>query len=73
MCSQVDRFKILTTYLRRTKAISLKESAIKRRGYDFDVTECDRIFDCLLREMHVRFLDDHVMPSHEELIGCTYC
>ena len=45
----------------------------KKKKYTFNMTKCDRIFDILLEEKHIKLSDPHIIPSHEELRGRSYC
>src|SRR6266498_5121750 len=39
--------------------------------FSFDVAKCDRIFDAMLKDKHIRI--SHTLPLFEELKRCAYC
>ncbi|KAK1662571.1 hypothetical protein QYE76_050730, partial [Lolium multiflorum] len=43
------------------------------RGFDFDVTKTEQIFDLLLAEKHIKVPEGHKFPTVQELNGKPYC
>ncbi|KAK1678643.1 hypothetical protein QYE76_039491 [Lolium multiflorum] len=43
------------------------------RGFDFDVTKTEQIFDLLLAEKHIKIPEGHKVPTVQELNGKPYC
>ncbi|KAK1669329.1 hypothetical protein QYE76_057488 [Lolium multiflorum] len=43
------------------------------RGFDFDVTKTEQIFDLLLAEKHIKIPEGHKVPTMQELNGKPYC
>ncbi|KAK1649201.1 hypothetical protein QYE76_067006 [Lolium multiflorum] len=43
------------------------------RGFDFDVTKTEQIFDLLLAEKHIKIPEGHKFPTVQELNGKPYC
>jgi hypothetical protein len=43
------------------------------KGFDFDESKVDRIFDLLLREKQLKLLEGHKFPTAQELQGRPYC
>ncbi|KAK1669074.1 hypothetical protein QYE76_057233 [Lolium multiflorum] len=43
------------------------------RGFDFDVTKTEQIFDLLLAEKHIKVPEGHKVPTVQELNGKPYC
>ncbi|KAK1608188.1 hypothetical protein QYE76_031861 [Lolium multiflorum] len=43
------------------------------RGFDFDVTKTEQIFDLLLAEKHIKIPEGHKVPTVQELNGRPYC
>src|SRR5215213_4619491 len=43
------------------------------RGFDFDVTKTEQIFDLLLTEKHIKVPEGHKIPTVQELNGKPYC
>jgi hypothetical protein len=41
--------------------------------FTFDITKCDRFFDCLLQEKQIKLPNNHVIPSSEQLKKYAYC
>ncbi|KAK1694399.1 hypothetical protein QYE76_011096 [Lolium multiflorum] len=43
------------------------------RGFDFDVTKAEQIFDLLLKEKQLKVPEGHKIPTVQELNGKPYC
>ncbi|KAK1626763.1 hypothetical protein QYE76_001078 [Lolium multiflorum] len=43
------------------------------KGFDFDVTKTEQIFDLLLTEKHIKVPEGHKIPTVQELNGKPYC
>ena len=43
------------------------------KGFDFDVTKAERIFDLLLKEKQLKLPENHKLPTAQELQGRLYC
>ncbi|KAK1621182.1 hypothetical protein QYE76_026699 [Lolium multiflorum] len=43
------------------------------RGFDFDVTKAEQIFDLLLKEKQLKVPEGHKIPTAQELNGKPYC
>ncbi|KAK1652348.1 hypothetical protein QYE76_070153 [Lolium multiflorum] len=43
------------------------------KGFDFDVTKTEQIFDLLLTEKHIKVPEGHKFPTVQELNGKPYC
>jgi hypothetical protein len=43
------------------------------RGFDFDVTKAEQIFDLLLKEKQLKLPDGLKLPTAQELNGKPYC
>ncbi|KAK1693414.1 hypothetical protein QYE76_010111 [Lolium multiflorum] len=43
------------------------------KGFDFDVTKTEQIFDLLLAEKHIKVPEGHKFPTVQELNGRPYC
>ncbi|KAK1678627.1 hypothetical protein QYE76_039475 [Lolium multiflorum] len=43
------------------------------RGFDFDVTKAEQIFDLLLKEKQLKVPEGHKIPTGQELNGKPYC
>jgi len=43
------------------------------KGFDFDVTKAEQIFDLLLKEKQLKLLENHKQPTPQELQGRLYC
>ena len=53
---------------------ALRPTPAKREvKFTFDIIKCDKIFDMLLQEKHIRLREGHVFPSSEELREKAYC
>jgi hypothetical protein len=43
------------------------------KGFDFDESKFEQIFDLLLREKQLKLPEDHKFPTVQELQGRLYC
>ena len=43
------------------------------KGFDFDVTKAEQIFDLLLKEKQLKLPENHKLPTAQELQGRLYC
>jgi hypothetical protein len=43
------------------------------KGFDFDVSKVEQIFDLLLKEKQLKFPEGHKLPTAQELKGRSYC
>ena len=43
------------------------------KGFDFDVTKAEQIFDLLLKEKQLKLPENHKLPTPQELQGRLYC
>src|SRR6185312_16209506 len=43
------------------------------KGFDFEVTKVEQIFDLLLKEKHLKLPENHKLPTAQELEGRLYC
>ena len=43
------------------------------KGFDFDVTKAEQIFDLLLKEKQLKLPEIHKLPTAQELQGRLYC
>ena len=43
------------------------------KGYDFDVSKTEQIFDLLLKEKQLKLPNGHKFPTTQELKGRPYC
>ena len=43
------------------------------KGFDFDVTKAEQIFDLLLKEKQLMLPENHKLPTPQELQGRPYC
>ena len=43
------------------------------KGFDFDVAKAEHIFDLLLKEKQLKLLENHKLPTAQELQGRLYC
>jgi hypothetical protein len=43
------------------------------KGFDFDESKVEQIFDLLLREKQLKLLEGHKFPTAQELQGRPYC
>jgi hypothetical protein len=43
------------------------------KGYDFDVSKVEQIFELLLKEKQLKFLEGYKPPTAQELKGRSYC
>ncbi|KAK1606927.1 hypothetical protein QYE76_030600 [Lolium multiflorum] len=43
------------------------------KGFDFDVTKTEQIFDLLLTEKHIKVPEGHKFPTVQEMNGKSYC
>jgi hypothetical protein len=43
------------------------------KGFDFDVSKVEQIFDLLLKEKQLKFLEGYKPPTAQELKGKSYC
>ena len=43
------------------------------KGFDFDVTKVEQIFDLLLKEKQLKLPENHKLPTAQELQGRLYC
>src|SRR6185436_14885704 len=43
------------------------------KGFDFDVTKAEQIFDLLLKEKQLKLSENHKLPMAQELQGRLYC
>ena len=43
------------------------------KGFDFDVAKAEQIFDLLLKEKQLKLLENHKLPTAQELQGRLYC
>ena len=45
----------------------------EKEVYLFDIVKVHRIFDCLVKDKHIKFSEGHKIPSTEEIKGRKYC
>ncbi|KAK1684583.1 hypothetical protein QYE76_045431 [Lolium multiflorum] len=62
-----DKFKRVVTM------VDAGEDEGPPRGFDFDVTKTEQIFDLLLAEKHIKIPEGHKVPTVQELNGKPYC
>ncbi|KAK1603966.1 hypothetical protein QYE76_027639 [Lolium multiflorum] len=62
-----DKFKRVVTM------VDAGEDEGPPRGFDFDVTKTEQIFDLLLAEKHIKIPEGHKFPTVQELNGKPYC
>jgi len=43
------------------------------KGFDFDVSKVEQIFDLLLKEKQLKLPENHKFPMTQELQGRAYC
>jgi hypothetical protein len=43
------------------------------KGFDFDVSKAEQIFDLLLKEKQLKLTEDHKIPTAQEINGRAYC
>ena len=43
------------------------------KGFDFDASKSEQIFDLLLKEKQLRLPEGHKIPTAQELQGRMYC
>ncbi|KAK1619151.1 hypothetical protein QYE76_024668 [Lolium multiflorum] len=64
-----DKFKRAVVLVEADEDEGLRQ----RRGFDFDVTKAEQIFDLLLKEKQLKVPEGHKIPTVQELNGKPYC
>ncbi|KAK1694400.1 hypothetical protein QYE76_011097 [Lolium multiflorum] len=65
-----DKFKRAVVLVEADEDEGLREI---KRGFDFDVTKAEQIFDLLLKEKQLKVPEGHKIPTAQELNGKPYC
>ena len=50
-----------------------QKNRLKKSKYTFDFTFCDHVFDILLKNNFIKIIDQHALPSIQNLEELTYC
>ena len=66
---QGKSYTCLTLTPSKGKEVAKPEKEI----YLFDISKVDQIFDYLVKDKQINFLDSHKVPSVEDIKGRKYC
>jgi hypothetical protein len=70
-----DREIAVVEWARGAKPVSCKwvKQQGPSKGFDFDVSKVEQIFDLLLKEKQLKFPEGYKIPTTQELQGRSYC
>jgi len=73
--SNEEQEVVVEEWVRRANPVSCKWVTQKGsvKGFDFDVSKLEQIFDLLLKEKQLKLPENHKFPTTQELQGRPYC
>ena len=60
------------TYLTLTSSKGKEVAKLENEAYLFNISKANQIFDCLVKDKQIKFLEGHNIPAANEVKGKKY-